>query len=119
MIIMSGSYSVNATNIVTTGMGKITGNIRNAISDLPLGNVTVTLFTNTDSSMVAGTISDNFGNFYISMLDSGKYYLVISETGFNDARINQLRIISSQPKCNVGEVMLSPVAEIRRRHKNK
>ncbi len=119
MLIFAGTYYVNATNINVSGTGKITGNIRNATSDLPLGNVTITLFLTSDSSMVAGTISDNFGNFYISMLDSGQYYLVVSESGFEKFQISQIKILSENPKINVGEVMLNPVCEVRRKSKNR
>jgi len=119
ILIFTGSCFVNATNIVVSGTGKITGNIRNATSGLPLGYVCVTLFSTSDSSIVAGTISDNYGDFYISMLDSGRYYLVISETGFENRQINQLRILSESPQISVGEVMLNPVCEIRRKHRSK
>ncbi len=117
MLLFTGTYYVKAVDINVSGSGKISGNIRNAISGLPLGNITITLFSTPDSSMVAGTISDRFGNFYISMLDSGRYYVVVSETGFEQREISQLNIISGNPKINVGEVMLNPVCEIRRKHK--
>ena len=117
MLIFAGIYDVNATYINVSGTGKISGNIRNATSDLPLANITITLFSTADSSMVVGTISDIFGNFCISMLDSGRYYLVVSENGFEKTQISQIKILSGNPKINVGEVMLNPVCEIRRKHK--
>lgn len=119
ILILTGTYWAQAGNTGVTGTGKITGNIRNALSDLPLVNVTVTLFAASDSSMVAGTISDNFGNFYLCMLDSGNYYLVISETGYEKREICQLNVQKENPKLDIGEIMMAQMIETRRRNKNK
>ena len=70
--IIIGTTAAKATKINVSGEGKISGNICSAKSNLPLKNVAVTLFSAIDSSMVAGTISDNSGKIYLSMLASGK-----------------------------------------------
>lgn len=118
IILFTGISKANTTDINVTSVGKISGNIRNATSGLPLEFVTISLFSTTDSSMVPGTNSDQFGNFYISMLAPGQYYIVVSETGFEKREINQLKILIDNAGINLGEVMLKPACEMRRKHKN-
>lgn len=93
------------------GTGKISGCIRNAGSSQPVGNAAVTLFSATDSTMVAGTIANSDGSFVISMLSTGDYYLEISEPGFEIEHIAGLNVRSVHPKIDIGEVHLNPDVE--------
>ncbi len=92
------SFSAGATGIKVSGAGKITGNICCNATGMPLESATVTLYLSSDSTMVAGTISDNKGCFYFSMLEPGDYFLIISETGFEKQQINNLTVKASDPK---------------------
>ena len=118
-LIITGSITAEASKINISGEGKITGNRYNAKSNLPLVNVAVTLFSASDSSMVAGTISDSSGKFYFSMLGSGRYFLEFSENGFDKHKITQLKIQDDTPKINLGEVKLTPVLQQIKKHRVK
>lgn len=117
-LIIIGTNAVKATKINVSGEGKITGNISSSKSNLPIENVSVTLFSATDSSMVVGTISDQFGKFYFSMLSSGKYFLEFSENGFEKHKTYPLRIQDDHAKINLGDVKLIPVQQAKK-HKVK
>lgn len=119
LFIIIGSAVAKATKINVSGEGKISGNICSAKSNLPLRDVAITLFSATDSSMIAGTISDNSGKFYFSMLGSGKYFLEFSENGFEKHKINQLKIQDDNLKINLGEIKLSPVLQSEKKHRIK
>jgi hypothetical protein len=71
-------------------------------------NATVTLFSADDSTMVAGTISDKFGNFFISMLEQGDYYIEISEHGFEPQKIDDLSVKVRETKICLNEIILKP-----------
>ncbi len=100
-----------AMKIEVGGTGRISGCIRNAASNQPLECAAVTLFSATDSSMVAGTISNSDGSFVISMLTPGNYFLEISEPGFEKRNIAGLNILAVLPRIDIGEVQLNPNAE--------
>lgn len=99
-----------AMKIEVGGTGRISGCIRNAASNQPLGCVAVTLFSASDSSMVAGTITNNDGSFVISMLSAGNYFLEISEPGFEKSHISGLNVQTVLPVIDIGEVQLNPDA---------
>lgn len=99
-----------AMKIEVGGTGRISGCIRNAASNQPLGCAAVTLFSASDSSMVAGTITNNDGSFVISMLSAGNYFLEISEPGFEKSHISGLNVQTVLPVIDIGEVQLNPDA---------
>jgi hypothetical protein len=98
-------------NIEMGGTGKISGYIRSAGSNQPLEYAAVTLFSATDSSMVAGTITNSDGSFFIYMITAGNYFLEIGESGFEKKLITGLNIRPDHPKIDIGEVQLNPDAE--------
>ena len=59
-----------------------------------------------DSILVVGTLTDLEGRFTISMLDSGNYYVEISERNFGKKQIYPLVITENIPKINMGEILL-------------
>ena len=105
-----------AAGINVSGQGRISGNIRGATSNSTLEYVSVALFSASDSSMVAGTISDRNGNFYFSMLGNGKYFLEIRESGFENKFISPVNILNDDLKIDLGEIVLIP-SGTHKRHK--
>ncbi len=97
--------------------GRISGYIRNAASNQPLECAAVTLFSASDSSMVAGTISNSDGSFIISMLTPGNYFLEISEQGYEKKYISGLKIQPVHSAFDTGEIRLFPEADKRKRTK--
>lgn len=109
-IFISSTHAFGAMTIVdVANPGTLTGRVSDVISKQPMKYVTVVLFSAKDSSMVAGTISNQEGNFSISMLDSGKYYVEISFIGFEKKHIEPVVISSRLNKINLGEITLAPV----------
>ena len=100
------SRNAGGTGIKVSGAGKITGNICSNPLKLPMENATVTLYSTSDSMMVAGTITDNNGHFHFSMLEPGDYFLEISETGFEKRQIGDLSVKAGEPKICLDEIML-------------
>ena len=116
LFILSTTNASKAMRINVSGTGRISGNIRSATSYLPLEFVTITLFSAIDSSMVAGTISNVQGNFFISMLEQGEYFLEISEHGFEPRQIGDLSVKAVETKICLNEILLKPASTAEKKH---
>jgi len=75
--------------------GFISGTITEQGSGIPLEYSTIAIYSASDSSLVGGTVSDREGNFSISKVPLGHYYIEMNYIGYD--------------KAIVGEVLLSPV----------
>ena len=87
--------------------GHLTGRVYDETNNQPARNAHVALFSEKDSSMVAGTISGYEGDFSLTVLDSGKYYVEINLPGFSRKRIGPVVFSSRVEEIRLGEVPLS------------
>ena len=103
IIFLSGvSYSQNSSQ----GEGMIMGRIVNSINDKPMEYVTVRLFLEKDSSLIAGIYSDSEGKFLFDKLVLGTYYLKFSFAGFLAKRSESLTITSNLKMLNLGTISM-------------
>lgn len=103
IIFLSGvSYSQNSSQ----GEGMIMGRIVNSINDKPMEYVTVRLFLEKDSSLIAGIYSDSEGKFLFDKLVLGTYYLKFSFAGFLAERSESLTITSNLKVLNLGTISM-------------
>jgi 5-hydroxyisourate hydrolase-like protein (transthyretin family) len=86
--------------------GIITGHVSDFATNQPIGFVSVDVYSAADSAFIVGTLTDNEGQFTISMLDSGKYYVEINERNFEKRNIQSVVISEKTAKVNLGEVSL-------------
>ena len=103
IIFLSGvSFSQNSSQ----GEGMIMGRIVNSINDKPMEYVTVRLFLEKDSSLIAGIYSDSEGKFLFDKLVLGTYYLKFSFAGFLAKRSESLTITSNLKMLNLGTISM-------------
>ena len=103
IIFLSGvSYSQNSSQ----GEGMIMGRIVNSINDKPMEYVTVRLFLEKDSSLIAGIYSDSEGKFLFDKLVLGTYYFKFSFAGFLAKRSESLTITSNLKVLNLGTISM-------------
>lgn len=120
LLTISGYNASGIEKIEIGGTGRISGMIKNAESGIPVKYAAVTLYSATDSSMVAGTITNNEGRFVVSMLAAGSYFIEISEPGYEKKQITGLDIKLVLPKIDAGEIHLMPDIESgKKRTKNR
>lgn len=86
--------------------GIITGRISDFTTNEPIEFISVDLYEMKDSTLLVGTLTDLEGQFSISMLDSGTYYLEISQQNFEKKVIQTLIINENNSKINLGEIMI-------------
>lgn len=105
-LLLAGTNASKAIEINTSGFGKISGSICSADDHELLEFITVTVFSAKDSSMVAGTISATDGNFSVSMLNTGNYYLEIGDIPFKKSQVENIVITAANPKVDIGKIAL-------------
>jgi len=110
MLVLSVLYlltaGASARTINIASKGRILGRVNDFATNLPIEYASVDLYSATDSMLVAGTLSGIEGEFTISMVDKGRYYLEISTPGFAEKLVQQVTIEESAVKINLGEISL-------------
>jgi outer membrane receptor protein involved in Fe transport len=87
--------------------GIITGTVIDKISQRPVEFVNVVLFTNSDSTIVQGTVTDKKGNFFLSAVLPGTYKIKYSYIGYAGADTRSLTITKEQTTIQLGTIELS------------
>ena len=103
-LLIAGSSASMTIDVDKKGI--ITGRISDFTTNGPIEFVMVDLFTVKDSILVVGTLTDIEGNFSISMLDSGNYYVEINDRDFGKKIIHLVIINENVSKVNLGEILL-------------
>ncbi len=88
------------------GQGIVSGTVYDKTLAEPLGYVTVQVLTQGKASLVAGTMTDDKGQFRLSGLRTGKYVLVLTYVGFMDVR-QDFEITSKQPTKRFGTINMA------------
>lgn len=98
-------------NIGISEKGQIFGRIIDLATGNPLASVSVDLYTSAGLKIVVGTLTNNKGEFNLSMLETGNYYLDISMTGYESFRIKNIIVKNDGGKIDAGEIQLSKVSK--------
>ncbi|MCB0730285.1 MAG: TonB-dependent receptor [Ignavibacteriae bacterium] len=93
------------------GQGKfnnsITAKVIDETTNVPLEFANVVLLNNSDSSQVAGTVTNSEGFFTLTSLKPGNYILKISFIGYDAISKNNISV-KSESKLDLGEIKLFP-----------
>lgn len=104
------AYSQPATN---RGAGmpadaKVIGKIIDASSSQPVEYASVAIYQEKDSTLVTGLMTDAEGNFALSNLPYGKFYIKISFIGYKESRIKNISLNPGQKVAALGDIKLDP-----------
>lgn len=88
---------------------KIIGIITDANSNQPLDYATVSLYSQRDSSLVAGNITDPTGAFSIETRP-GRFYLVIDFLAYQSKTVNDVALGREQTILDLGTIGIAPQA---------
>jgi Carboxypeptidase regulatory-like domain/Secretion system C-terminal sorting domain len=104
--VSSSSYTINASPLACTnsgGVGCVNGNVSNGVG---LQNATVMVFSNPGYTPVAYAMTDANGNFSISNLPLGSYFLRVDYPGLYDTE-QIITLNAGQPCLNGLNVPMS------------
>jgi len=85
----------------------IKGRVLENSSKQPLGYANVAIYSVEKSALVTGTITDDDGDFSLTVKKAGKYYLEIQFLGYKKKRVDEVDLKASK-NINIGTVLLSP-----------
>jgi len=91
-----------------TRAGTISGKVHDVSSRAPLEYANIVLYSAKDSALVTGAVTSPDGNFQISEIATGAYYLVISFMGYESERIGEIKIMPPKLEHHVGTISLAP-----------
>ncbi len=85
-----------------TPIGSITGHVIDSELQSPIEYASVVLYTQRDSTQIAGTITDDKGDFLIHGIPPGLYFLEIRFIGYTGRTIDDIVIRHDQPVVDLG-----------------
>jgi len=83
----------------------VSGTIKHAGNDSSLSFVNVSLRTYNDSSLVAGTVSNDEGRFLFDSISPGRYFLTTSYVGFKPGS-QELLVGQLSSVLNIGDIVM-------------
>ncbi|OGU70202.1 MAG: hypothetical protein A2V93_04000 [Ignavibacteria bacterium RBG_16_34_14] len=89
--------------------GTITGTVFDSTSGQKIEYANIVVMSKSDSSVITGTITDAEGNFTISKVRPGNYFVNVRFIGFNDKQFD-VSINRNNLNINLGEIYLEPAA---------
>ncbi|MGE5400209.1 MAG: TonB-dependent receptor domain-containing protein [Ignavibacteriales bacterium] len=103
-------FSVFAQSDKNNPDGAISGKLIDAQTGKPVEYASVVLFDAANRKQISGAVSNAKGNFGISELKPGRYFIEISFIGYEKKRINDVVISSSEPLLELGEIKVEQKA---------
>ncbi|MBN1924875.1 MAG: TonB-dependent receptor [Prolixibacteraceae bacterium] len=91
--------------------GSIKGKLIEEGSKVPLEYANIAVYSQTDSSLIGGGIADLNGDFIISDLKPGTYYIDTKFIGFEHTRKFDIEIGKGQLDIDLGTIILVPSSE--------
>ncbi len=90
--------------------GEIFGTVLDSISTDAMAYVTALALNPKDSSIVAGAISNENGNFSITDLSMGTYLVKLSFVGYTPVYISNVKLTELESTANLKNIVLTPVS---------
>ncbi|MBU1719207.1 MAG: TonB-dependent receptor [Bacteroidetes bacterium] len=94
--------------INTTGTGVVKGNITDSVSGSPIEYASIAVFAEKTDSLVAGTVSDEKGNFICEKIPNGTFILKVSFIGFFPFNSQPFSVDNKIQKIQLAPIKLSP-----------
>ena len=101
----SGRAGKGSANSVS---GEIFGNIIDSIERIPLGYITIRVFSTEDQKLVGGAVSEENGHFSLTGLPLGSYYLDFSFIGYKTKTIENVVLNEFDATNHLKNVLLEP-----------
>lgn len=90
--------------------GVITGKVFDEQTKKPIEYSNVILFTEANKNQITGAVTNKNGEFSLTGIKAGKYYVYVQFVGYERKEVNGITISTSKPKVNLGSIYLKPAA---------
>ncbi|MEA3318043.1 MAG: carboxypeptidase-like regulatory domain-containing protein, partial [Bacteroidota bacterium] len=88
-------------------IGIVNGKIVDATSNAVMEYANIALYNKRDSSLITGTITNKEGNFRLTEVPLGRFYLTANFIGYNKQFVNDIKIMPNSSSVNLGKIELS------------
>lgn len=92
-------------------IGSIKGRIVENGSNVPLEYANIAIFSESDSTLAGGGIANAKGEFLVSGLKPGKYYIDAKFIGYNHTKKEDIQITFQMSQVDLGTIELNPASE--------
>lgn len=86
---------------------KIDGVILDNNNQEPVPYANVSIYNQSDSSLVKGTVTNDKGEFALNELKANTYYLQVSYVGYQNKLVDKIELSNANPKFNLGKISLN------------
>ena len=93
------------------GQGVVKGTVSDVNTNAIIEFATVSLFKTTDSSLVTGAITNSLGEFEVTKIPHGHYYVKVDFIGYAPKIYSNVEISEAQKEVNIGTIKLSSFSE--------
>jgi len=103
------AINLNANKaLIETAATSISGKVIDQETKMPVEYASIAIYSAKDSTLVTGTITDIDGNFKITGLNPGEYYIQVNFVGFEKKETEKISLSNRKLSVNVGEIGLKP-----------
>lgn len=86
--------------------GRIAGQVVDAVTNTPVEYASVAVFTSVDSSLVTGAVTGENGDFTLSDLPLGAYYMRVQFIGYETRTIQDIVLTDKSHRFDLGAISL-------------
>lgn len=90
------------------GSGSISGVIVDKLSQHVMEYANIVIYSQRDSTLVNGTVSDEKGYFKIDEIPFGMHFVKVSFLGYSEKTIDKIKVSPQKANNYMGEILLSP-----------
>ena len=109
--VFSQSNPQNREKSIEAKEGIISGTVLDKQSNIPMEYVNIAVFSNKDSSLVNGGITNQKGKFFIDALPYGKYYVVVNFIGYKKQIFENIALNPNKAYHNMETILLETAAQ--------
>jgi outer membrane receptor protein involved in Fe transport len=106
LVLILAAASANGQNNRQQGSGVISGIVYERSTHTPLEAAAITLYKQSDSSLVTGTQTDVSGKFTLNNVPFGRYKLEANLVGYSIAVIKSITVNGQNPDINLDTIKL-------------
>ena len=108
-IILLNAFGSNQIHAQGTAKLSVTGKIMDNQTDAPLGYANIRLFKASDSTFVAGAITDEAGGFTVE-ISAGSYYALSEYIGYKPNYKSSIQLTAASSPLDLGKIKLTASA---------
>ncbi len=106
-IVLGTPLFANVSEDEGSPSGVISGKVTEEGTRDPMEFTTIAIYSVSDSTLIGGTVSDRDGNFEVSKLPYGEYYVVTNFVGYNRKVIEPIVLTPGARKIDLGILEMS------------